>query len=100
ATLESAAAEWRRTVDTIDAPILVLDPHGGIKRMNRVAAARRPPPTFSWLGQPSANLAQLPPWDTALSLAFEAIERNAVSMARVRAHGQRTTRESVCHGAH
>jgi len=96
ATLESAAAEWRRTVDTIDAAILVLDPHGVIKRMNRVAAALLPAPTFSWLGQPSANLAQLPPWDTALSLAFEALERNAVSMARVRVPGTGSTWDLWC----
>ena len=96
ATLESAAAEWRRTVDTIDAAILVLDPHGVIKRMNRVAAALLPAPTFSWLGQPSANLAQLPPWDTALSLAFEALERNAVSMARVRVPGNGSTWDLWC----
>jgi len=89
--LEMAAVEWRMTVDTIDAAVLVLEPGGTIERMNRVAADLLPGPHFSWLGQPSENLRGHAPWDSALALAGEAIDRNAVTMARVRdSHGGTT----------
>jgi signal transduction histidine kinase len=83
ARLEQAAVEWRMTVDTIDAAVLVLDPAGSIQRMNRVAADLLPGAPFSWIGQPSQSLAPYPPWDSALGLAREAIARDAVAMARV-----------------
>jgi signal transduction histidine kinase len=82
--LEYAAEEWRRTVDTIDAAIVVLDPSGSVERMNRVASDLLPGAAFSWLRQPSAALASIPPWDSALALAGEALERDGVATARVR----------------
>ncbi|MBI2219963.1 MAG: hypothetical protein HYU53_01995 [Acidobacteria bacterium] len=83
ARLESAAVEWRTTVDTIDAALMVLDPFGKIARMNRVASDTLPGEPFSWLGLPSEELAFYPPWDSALALAREAVETQEASAARV-----------------
>ncbi len=84
AKLESAAIEWRTTVDTIDAAVVVLEPCGSIERMNRAAADTLPGPPFSWLGEASDRLAAYPPWDSALALAREAIDRGVAAGARVR----------------
>ncbi len=83
ARLENASVEWRTTVDTIDAALMVLDPLGKIERMNRVASDTLPGEPFSWLGIPSEQLAFYPPWDSALALAREALETQAVAAARV-----------------
>jgi signal transduction histidine kinase len=96
AKLEQAAVEWRMTVDTIDAAVLVLDPSGTIERMNRVAADLLPGAPFSWLGRPSEALAAQPPWDAALALAREAIQRDAVTMARVAEPRGATTWDLWC----
>ena len=45
ATLTSAASEWRTTVDTIDAPIIVLEVAGSVRRMNHAAEATIPTAT-------------------------------------------------------
>jgi signal transduction histidine kinase len=84
ARLESAAQEWRTTVDTIDAAVVVLQPDGPVERMNRAAAATLPGPTFGWLHEPSDRLRDYAPWSMALDLAREAVERGSVSTARVR----------------
>lgn len=94
--LETAAEEWRMTVDTIDAAVIVLDPSGPIERMNRVASGLLPGATFSWLGQPSARLADLQPWDTALALAGDALDRGGVSTARVRVPATAKTWDLWC----
>lgn len=83
ARLESAALEWRTTVDTIDAALVVLDPFGSIQRMNRAASDLLPGNPFAWLGQPSERLADHSPWDSALALAREAIARNTILTSRV-----------------
>lgn len=83
ARLEQAAVEWRTTVDTIDASLMVLDPSGRIERMNRAASDTLPGPPFSWLGQPAERLKEQPPWDSALKLAREAIDQEVTSSARV-----------------
>jgi signal transduction histidine kinase len=83
ARLENAAVEWRTTVDTIDAALMVFDPLGKIERMNRAASDTLPGEPFSWLDVPSEQLAFYPPWDSALALAREAVETQAASAARV-----------------
>jgi signal transduction histidine kinase len=83
AKLESAAVEWRTTVDTIDASLMVLDPSGRVERMNRAASDTLPGAPFSSLGQPAERLKQHPPWDAALKLAREAIDQEVTSTARV-----------------
>ncbi len=83
ARLESAALEWRATVDTIDAALIVLEPAGCIERMNRAASALLPGEPFGWLGLPSDRLAAHPPWDSALALARDAIEHDTILTSRV-----------------
>jgi signal transduction histidine kinase len=81
--LEAAAIEWRMTVDTIDAAIVVLEPEGTIQRMNRAASDLLPGTPYAWLGRPSVEQAHLPPWDAALKLACQAVNRRVASTARV-----------------
>ncbi len=81
--LEQAAVEWRTTVDTIDASLMVLDPSGQVQRMNRAASDTLPGQPFSWLGQSAERLKEHPPWDSALKLAREAIDKDVTSTARV-----------------
>lgn len=83
AKLESAAAEWRVTVDTIDAALMVLEPCGLIRRMNRVASDTLPGEPFSWIGVPTEYLTPHEPWDSALSLAKEAVESKNPTTARI-----------------
>ncbi len=81
--LEVAAAEWRATVDTIDAALMVLEPNGRIQRMNRAASDTLPGEPFSWIGVPTEYLAPHEPWDSALSLAKEAVETQQIATTRV-----------------
>ena len=80
--LENAAMEWRLTVDTIDAALLVLNRDGRIRRMNRAAAETLPGEPFAWIGRPSEDLRTYPPWDAALALARDAVETEAGSSRR------------------
>ncbi|HSL21006.1 MAG TPA: ATP-binding protein [Vicinamibacterales bacterium] len=83
AKLEHAAMEWRTTVDTIDAALMVLDPSGRIRRMNQAASDTLPGEPFEWLGRSCEELKAHPPWDSALALAREARESQTASSARV-----------------
>lgn len=82
ARLESALVEWRATVDTIDAAVLVLEPSGRVERMNRAAAETLPGAPWSWLGRPSDQLRAHAPWDSALELARQAIDRGTIAASR------------------
>jgi signal transduction histidine kinase len=83
AKLESAAVEWRATVDTIDGALIVLEPFGTVERMNRAATELLPGEPFAWLGQPSERLAAHPPWDCALALARDANAHDTILTSRV-----------------
>jgi signal transduction histidine kinase len=83
ARLESAALEWRATVDTIDGALIVLEPFGAIERMNRAATELLPGEPFAWLGRPSERLAAHPPWDCALEMARDASAHDTVLTSRV-----------------
>jgi signal transduction histidine kinase len=88
--LESAASEWRTTVDTIDAPIIVAELSGRVRRMNHAAEAMLPGTLADWIGEPTTHLARHAPWADAIKLAGEAVHLDAVSTARVqdRQHGR------------
>jgi signal transduction histidine kinase len=88
--LAAAAAEWRTTVDTIDAAVVVLDPAGAIERMNRGAAATVPGPLWSWTGRPSDALRPHAPWDSALDLARAAVATGTTQARRVTGPDART----------
>lgn len=94
--LESAAVEWRTTVDTIDAPLLVLDPFGTIERMNRAASDLLPGRPFAWLGRSSERLAEHSPWDSALALSREAIARDSILTSRIHHHATGRTWDLWC----
>lgn len=98
--LEVAAAEWRVTVDTIDAALMVLEPSGRIQRMNRVASDTLPGEPFSWIGVPTEYLAPHEPWDSALSLAKEAVETQKVATARVHYEVSGRTWDLWCRAPH
>jgi signal transduction histidine kinase len=82
--LERAANEWRTTVDTIDAALIVVEPTGSIHRMNKAAAATLPETIYAWLGRPSAHLLEYQPWNAALALVGEAVDRQVVATSRFR----------------
>ncbi len=98
--LEVAAAEWRATVDTIDAALMVLEPSGRIQRMNRVASDTLPGEPFSWIGVPTEYLAPHEPWSSALSLAKEAVETQQIATARVRCAATGRTWDLWCRPPH
>ncbi len=89
ARIERAAREWRMTVDTIDAALIMLEPEGAIVRMNVAAAATLPDALPSWIGRPSAQLAGYSPWHAALALAARAMA-GAVVTERVHDANNRT----------
>jgi len=88
--LQSAASEWRTTVDTIDAPIIVAELDGRIRRMNHAAESMLPGTLADWIGEPTSRLARHAPWADAITLAGKAVHLDAVSTARVRCrqHGR------------
>jgi signal transduction histidine kinase len=89
--LQRAAHEWRTTVDTIDAALIVLEPTGVIRRMNLAAAATLPDALPSWLGRPSERLVEFQPWSAALARIPEALRsQHGLSTDRVRDLSGRT----------
>jgi signal transduction histidine kinase len=90
AKLERAAHEWRTTVDTIDAALIVLEPTGVIRRMNLAAAATLPDALPSWLGRPSERLVEYQPWSAALARVPEALKQQGLSTDRVKDLKNRT----------
>ncbi|HZT75843.1 MAG TPA: ATP-binding protein [Vicinamibacterales bacterium] len=94
--LESAAIEWRTTVDSIDAAVVVLDPAHAIERMNRAAAATLPGPLWSWTNRPSEALRAHEPWDTALDLAHAAAQAGATQSQRVTTRDGKETWDLWC----
>jgi len=94
--LQRAAHEWRTTVDTIDAALIVLEPTGVIRRMNLAAAATLPDALPSWLGRPSERLVEYQPWSAALARIPEALRsEHGLSTDRVRDLRDRTWDVSV-----
>src|SRR5262245_22450043 len=93
--LERAAHEWRTTVDTIDAALIVLEPTGVIRRMNLQAAATLPDALPSWLGRPSERLVEYQPWSAALARIPEALKGQELSTDRVKDLNNRTWDVSV-----
>jgi signal transduction histidine kinase len=90
AKLERAAHEWRTTIDTIDAALIVLEPTGVIRRMNLAAAATLPDALPSWLGRPSERLVEYQPWSAALARIPEALKQQGLSTDRVKDLNNRT----------
>jgi signal transduction histidine kinase len=90
AKLERAAHEWRTTVDTIDAALIVLEPTGVIRRMNLAAAATLPDALPAWLGRPSERLVEYQPWSAALARIPEALKQQGLSTDRVKDLNNRT----------
>jgi signal transduction histidine kinase len=88
--LERAAREWRTTVDTIDAALIVLEPTGVILRMNLAAAATLPDALPSWLGRPSERLVEYQPWSAALARIPDALRQQGLSTQRVKDLSNRT----------
>jgi signal transduction histidine kinase len=80
--LELAARHWRATADAIDDGLLLIDANDNILRMNRAAAAALGGSWSVWVGQPSARLAKYPPWNDALNLGRQALQRNTIVTGR------------------
>ena len=77
AWLRRKAIEWRRTVDAIDAPVLIVDAEGRIVRLNR--AARECSTARSWdevTGRRLDDLQGREPWDGMLELASQGLAQN------------------------
>lgn len=85
AAVEAAAAEWRRTFDAIDHPLLVADNTGQIRRVNRAARELIGAPYSDIVGSRLSALAAREPWKTALDLAHHVMRSG--SGASLRAAG-------------
>jgi PAS domain S-box-containing protein len=69
AALRQSAAEWRRTFDAIESPVLVLDLEGRLVRANAAArAVTGAAPAEGVTGRVVASLASAEPWATVSSL--------------------------------
>jgi len=68
ASLTQAAAEWRRTFDAIDAPTLITDAKGRIRRLNRAVVELTGRGHAELLGLEVGSLAEQEPWKTAARL--------------------------------
>ncbi len=83
ARLDLIARQWRATVDAIDDALILIDASDNVLRMNRAAAASLGGPSWlTWIGKPSARLAEYPPWNDALTLGRAAFSRNTVETGR------------------
>src|SRR5262245_27113095 len=56
----------------LDTPLILIEPSGLILHMNRAAQATIPDER-SWVGRPSAQLAQWAPWQTVTTLTAQAL---------------------------
>ena len=69
--LATAAADWRRTFDAIDSPVMILDLEGRLVRGNATVHALLGAPEASLDGRPLSSLGQTEPWQTAARLASD-----------------------------
>jgi PAS domain S-box-containing protein len=82
-SLKRAADEWRRTFDAIDAPVLIVDRKGQVRRLNRRARAMLDATSSVTLGLAVGNLGQGEPWTTAAALVDEMGDHPAGSRRQV-----------------
>jgi signal transduction histidine kinase len=69
AALRRAAAEWQRTFEAIESPVLVLDPAGCVLRLNHAAALLAGRSDRALSGAPIAALGKGEPWQGAAAVA-------------------------------
>ena len=64
------AKEWQLTLDSVDSPILTLDPEGRVLRMNRAAMVLTGRSYVANLGEKIADVGPGEPWKTAGELLW------------------------------
>jgi signal transduction histidine kinase len=89
--LTQAASEWRRTFDTIDSPVMILDLEGRLVRANATVRALTGKGTASGVtGRIVTSLGDTEPWTTSARVAAAA--RAARSSRSAEAHDPATGR--------
>ncbi|HET8647864.1 MAG TPA: ATP-binding protein, partial [Vicinamibacteria bacterium] len=89
--LRAAAAEWQRTFEAIESPVLIVDAEGRAVRLNRAALelAGRDPEALT--GQPLAEIAAGEPWAAAAGVAARSRQERGTAEAQARDAGSGRT---------
>jgi PAS domain S-box-containing protein len=66
--IEASAGEWQLTFDTVESPLIVADPSGHVRRLNRAASELAGKVYREVLGLPVEDIAAGEPWQSAASL--------------------------------
>jgi len=83
--------EWWRTFDAIESPILLLDVHGRVKRLNRAAQELSGRRYSANLEQHVQTLGAGEPWASAAALVAEVITSRMSAAAQVRQRATEST---------
>ncbi len=82
--IAAAAAEWRQTFDAIDTPLVVLDAHDRLARLNAAAQRLLGLEFKDLLGRTLESIAPWEPWNGVTAAAREARARAASVSCQVR----------------
>jgi len=88
--IESAAAEWQRTFDAVEACVVILDTSARVKRLNRAAAELLGAAYSEVMDRRVDELGDTEPWPTAARLIEEAIHTGATASAQAKAPAGQT----------
>jgi PAS domain S-box-containing protein len=84
ASLQQSAIEWRQTFNAIDFPVLIVDLHGQIKRLNQAAEAEAGLETEEIVGRSITELDQRQPWLKAAELMKGIRDNGGSSWAEIK----------------
>jgi len=84
AALRRAAAEWHRTFEAIESPVMILDRAGRILRVNRAATEQAERQEDVLRGEPVESIGEGEPWCCAAQVARRLREDHAAVSAQAR----------------
>lgn len=84
AALRRAAAEWQRTFEAIESPVMILDRGGRMLRMNRAAADQAGRREDQLRGQPLESIGPGEPWRCAGQVARRLRDGHGAASAQAR----------------
>lgn len=82
--LEKSLGEWRLTFDAIEHPILILDPEGRIRRLNRTAKEMLNGQKRELIGCVLEEFSEVQPWKQAAQMAISVRETRSSYFNQVR----------------
>jgi PAS domain S-box-containing protein len=82
--LEKSLGEWRLTFDAIEHPVLILDPEGRIRRLNRTAKEMLNGQKRELIGCVLEEFSEVQPWKQAAQMAISVRENRSSYSSQVR----------------